>query len=433
MKFDRRSFLLGGAVAIPAGWTTVACAAASPVFRPEDFGARGDGRTDDTRAIQTCLDRAPAGAVIQLRHGAVYRVDTNWRPTWAEFGGLKLKAGQRLQLNGAELKALPTDQVRGAVVQAYGVHGWRIEGPGRITGERDVHRGSTGEWGMGVAAFSSSGWAVGGGVEISQCWGDGLYVSAQGPGGRFCEDFLSEDVHIHHCRRNGISIISGRDGEIRRFNIHDVAGTNPQGGIDLEPDDPKRPNRNIRIRDGRIRNVQVGVYVALANEDILIAGNDIEAENSGVLVGNYAARVQIVDNPRIANRIGGVEGGAIRTVARETSQVRSLHIRRNSLHGGGGFVVDIAELGYVDLVIEDNRLHASNKGVQGIARLGTGRFTRNTGVIERNAGVKGEFYVLFDGVRYGGNVYRNLSPHPMYALIRNGSVEIGPESYSGPR
>jgi hypothetical protein len=285
---------------------------------------------------------------------------------------------------------------------------------------------------MGIAVFASSGWTITGGVEISNCWGDGIYMSGQGPGGHHCERFLIEGVDVRACRRNGISVIAGLNGEIRNFSIQDISGTNPQGGIDLEPDLATKPNRNIRIRNGKIRNVAVGIYVTVANEDVLITGMDIEASNSGILVGDYAARVNIIDNPRIANTAGGAEGAAIRTVARDRSKIRSLHIRRNQLRGGGYFVVDIAELGYVDLQIADNRLNATNPGTQGIARVGTGRFTGNIGVIERAAGRTGEYYVLFDDVEHGRNSYRNLSRHKMYKLVRNGSAEIGPESYSGP-
>jgi len=429
MTVDRRTFVAaGGAAALGSLWNTAACAA---IVRPEQFGARGDGRTDDTRALQRCLDLAPRSAVVQLRTGAVYRIDTNWAPTQEVFGGIKLKSGQVLDLNGAELRALPTESGHGSVVQARGIDGWRIEGPGRITGEKSIHRGHTGEWGMGIAVFGSDGWTIGPGVEVNDCWGDGIYVDGLRGSRPYSRQFTIDGVHIWNCRRNGISVIAGDNGEIRKVDIHDIAGTNPQGAIDLEPDDWRKPNRNIRIRNGKLRRCQVGVYVTVGNENILITEMTIEAENSGIIASDHLVGLQIIDNPHIASTGGGAEGAAIRTVTQNSAGVRHVQIRRNVLRGGGFYVIDILGNDYVDTVIANNRLYASSRGVQGIARVGKVTYTDNVGVIERVAGKKGEFFVQFDNTTFGRNSYRNLSPNKMWPLIRHGGKKVGEESYSG--
>jgi hypothetical protein len=270
-------------------------------------------------------------------------------------------------------------------------------------------------------------------VEINNCWGDGIYVDGHAPIRAFSENFVIDKVHVWNCRRNGISIIAGRNGEISGANIHEIFGVAPQGAIDLEPDDARRPNRNIRIRDGKLRGAQVGIYVTVANEDVSITGMDIEAANSGILVSDYSARVRIIDNPRIANTVGGAEGAAIRTVTGNPSRVTSLHIRRNGLYGGGFFVLELFGLGYPDLVVSNNRIHASSPGVVGIARMGSGQFMDNVAVIERNAGKEGEFYVQFDAVTHGRNSYRNLSRNRMRKLVGPGGRDLGGETYSGPQ
>ena len=424
MNTDRRSFLVGG-TALAACWGSAACAQAA-ASEPERFGARGDGVSDDTDALQRCIDATAPGGIVRLRRGAVYRVDTNRRPSWATFGGIRLKSRQTLDLNGAELKALPSRHPHGAVVQAYRVDGWRIIGPGRITGERSIHRGNGGEWGMGVVASSASGWTIGPHVEVDDCWGDGIYLGGAAPGS-FCEDFLIDRVRVTNCRRNGVSIVAGRDGEIRSPHIEHVKGANPQGGIDLEPDHPEHPNRNIKITGGKIRDVSVGIYVALANENVLITGMDIEGHNSGVIVGNNSVNVRIERNLRIRSLIGGHEGAAIRTVA-TPEKVRGLHIRDNELSGGGAFVIDIVGTGYRDLVITGNRIYANNRGVQGIARIGGATFTDNICVVGREAGKKDDYFIHLRWVTYGRNAYRNDSAHSMYAAIQSGR-DLGGDSY----
>lgn len=124
-----------------------------------------------------------------------------------------------------------------------------------ITGERKTHKGTSGQWGMGIAVRSSSNITIVNPI-ISQCWGDGIYigplvekVNGKGKSLGPCDGVKVLGGIIDDNRRNGISIVSGRNININNTLIANTMGTSPKAGIDVEPSSSIASAQNIKIEN----------------------------------------------------------------------------------------------------------------------------------------------------------------------------------------
>ncbi|WP_348823530.1 right-handed parallel beta-helix repeat-containing protein [Flavobacterium aestuarii] len=111
-----------------------------------------------------------------------------------------------------------------------------------IIGDREMHLGTTGEWGMGIAIRSSKNVKILN-SKIEKCWGDGIYVGQiwireKGKKAKLLEP--SENVNIYntsvdYCRRNGLSIVAVDGINVYNSLFANSIGTFPKAGIDIEP------------------------------------------------------------------------------------------------------------------------------------------------------------------------------------------------------
>ena len=106
----------------------------------KDEGAKGDGQTDDTAVIQAAIDAIGGTKGTVLVPEGVYMID-------AVDNRLHLKDDMTLKLaDGAVLKAIPNDSKKYSLLTISGVSNIWVIG-GTLEGERDQHKGKSGEWG----------------------------------------------------------------------------------------------------------------------------------------------------------------------------------------------------------------------------------------------------------------------------------------------
>ena len=345
------------AVAAPAA-PRLAHATAAPLDA-RAFGARGDGRTDDTQALQRAINEAARQRRPVTIPAGTYLVEPNVNATWRGhmYGGLSLPSGTDLRLpRGTVLQAIPTRFGEYAILRAEDVTDVRISGPGVIRGERDRHRGSDGEWGMGIFVRGARRVHIEG-VTVENCWGDGLYIGFSDRG--MAEDVTVVGLRARNNRRQGISVVSARRVEIRDADIRGTRGTAPAAGIDLEPDHARRPNQDVAIVGGYFADNVIDLLLTVGNEDVRIEGVTLRSP-LGIVLRDGTRRLRI-DRADVDAGPARAGSGAFRVEASSPAQLTDVDVS-NSTFKGGAVVVDIPLASTRGVRFSRNRIEGGRPG-----------------------------------------------------------------------
>ena len=318
---SRRAWLRATVAGVPLLVFGAGAAQAAATFDVRRFGARGDGRNDDTRAFQDAIDAA-RGGIVTVPAGD-YLIDPQ--------RSVRLRSGTQLRMDrGARLRAKPNALPRAYVLLVQGVEDIVISG-GQILGDRKEHLGTTGEWGHGIAIYGASNVKVRD-VRISGCWGDGMSIGSTkaGKGGvmRPSTDIEIANVASLGNRRQGLSIGRSRRVYVHDCEFSDTGGTPPSAGIDVEPDAGDmaqnvrierciiRRNRgpgiqvwkratSVAIRDCTIEDNRNAGILAVGASDVAIERNRIRGNGKqGLVIRDKTARVTVTGNT-FARNAGG--------------------------------------------------------------------------------------------------------------------------------
>ena len=244
-----------------------------------DFGAKGDSTTDDTAAIQAALDAASTrGISAVLFPTGTYKVsattaDNNF------FAALTVHSGQRLLFDAATLQLTANGYDFYAVLNIHNVNNVTVEGGLTIIGDRESHTATTGESGHGIRIVNSHNVHVSD-VDIRYTWGDGVCVGGNGTMDEISKNVTIERVRTYKCSRNGLSIIEADGVVVRDCDFTYTDRTNPQYGIDIEPN--LGTATNILIENVRMLNNGVGsftLYIKKATMPGTIALRNIETDS----------------------------------------------------------------------------------------------------------------------------------------------------------
>ncbi len=255
----------------------------------------------DDKAINTAIEvvAASGGGTVCVQAGAclIDAVNTH----------VVMQSNVRLSLDpAAVLHAMATSSGTYQIVVATDVTNAGIIG-GKIIGDLVSHTGGAGEWGHGISLSSVTDFTISD-ITITECWGDGIYISAGGgqPSKNVSVDHVSSDRN----RRQGLSGISWIGGSITNStfsNTGAINGTPPKGGIDFEPNGATDQVTGISITNNKfIGNTGVGVVFSAHSG---IVGNNAMSYNTFTSNGGLGGiAISYSSNNVISNNIISLSG-----------------------------------------------------------------------------------------------------------------------------
>jgi hypothetical protein len=300
------------------------------------YGIVGDGVADDTAGFQDLLDStASANVKAVLNPGMVLKISS---------ARITVPSNTHLDGNGATIRNALTASTSDALLWIHaGTTDVLIENL-NIDGDKAAYAPAT-EWKHGIS--------ITGGDKITLRnvfsylnKGDGIYVG--GDAVTYSKNIVLENVHCDQNHRQGLSIVgvSGLKAVNSRFTR--TAGTNPQSGLDIEPNTADSPIEKIQFINCEFTdNTNEGIDLA-AWKTRTIKQGDVDFIGCVVSGNGVGVKMLTGDNIRftggvIKNNVGhGVWFSAFEGITTEVS-FNGTEIVRN---GGAGIRMDVGCQGF---------------------------------------------------------------------------------------
>lgn len=154
--------------------------------------------------------------------------------------------------------------------------------------------------------------------------GDGFYIGRDTAAGTHCKRIRIEGCYAGNNRRQGMSIVSAEDVWVNDCAFEGTTGTDPQCGLDIEPNDGQDVLRNINVRGLRTSSNSGGGILVALRALATAAGNTVSIDIDGhVSVGDGTA---VVGKGYAAFSCVGANGGAWANVIGGTVRYNNFEI-----------------------------------------------------------------------------------------------------------
>jgi hypothetical protein len=295
---------------------------------------------------------------FKKRNGAV-TTDGAGNGIWTINQCSRFEVGGRITLDGNRANRVPNETFINHTFQMYGPSKFKVSGINVING-----------------VF------------------DGMLLGAMNPAdpNTFSRDGVIEDCYAFNNFRNGLSVIDFQNIEIRGGDYSNSNGTNPQAGVDVEPDAGAALSGNIKIR-GVSANANVGRGILLSN----VSG----ADNSTVSecritncadggIGSFMSTVDIINNhidtcglhgilvtgdAAAAAAIGVIGNRVINSAIGILISLPDCFVVHNHVRGSTGFGIHVETTAPRTVVAHNNINGAVGRGI---------KLDCDIGVVDRN-------------------------------------------------
>jgi polygalacturonase len=316
-----------------------AAAGALAVLDVRQFGAVGDGRTDDRAAVVAATQEAAGrkGPIVVYFPPGIYLIGDGPPPALAN-GVVALGAGP-----ASVLRRGPRTTYFAILVNAD--YAQNAQGNTDITvadlsfdGNGPEQSPPFNEWKHAVALIGVTR-AVIRDCRFTNLSGDGVYVGSTIDG--TARPNACHDIHIRgnyfdgqRAGRNGVSIIDAQGVSIIGNTFVAVAGARSPGGIDLEPDRASEGVDNVAIVGNAFRDCREAIQAYGGNThrtgSLSIVGNVIDTTRAG---GAGIGLLEWVDAVVVGNNISGTVGPGIALSGSTTVSIQANDIRATGASG----------------------------------------------------------------------------------------------------
>lgn len=272
--------------------TALEAAFGTTLFAPA-YGIVGDGVADDSAAFQALLTNAAAqGASVTLAPNSVLSIKAR----------ISIPSGTRLHGSWATIRNDMSASTGDALLWITNASNVLIEQL-TIDGNKAAYAPAT-EWRHGITMEQASKVTIRS-VFSNKNKGDGIYIG--GTVTTYCSDIVLDRVTCDQNHRQGISLVGVIGFSATNCKFTRTAGTNPQCGLDIEPNTADGPVSRIKFTACEFTgNAAYGIAVA-AWKDRTVKQGDVEFIGCSV-DGNLLGGVKLVTGDGIRITGGTING-----------------------------------------------------------------------------------------------------------------------------